>query len=100
MMSANNDKENRRQDTAHNGSKWSVNVRPDKVKGGWRVFVKFRCENTQTDQQFLQRSIHCKERQDIGPAIAELLRMADKMGSDSPMADASRNRNYINRRTD
>lgn len=95
-LPTNNDKESKRTDIDQsNGRAWSVNVRPDKVKGGWTVFVKFRREND-TEAKLFMRSIHCKERQDIGKAIAELLRMVDKLGFDSSMAAASRDRNYCN----
>lgn len=86
-------KEASRSDKCSNGLTWFVNVRPDKVKGGWNVYIRYRGE-TSTEPKTFHQPIHVNDRAEIRGAVAELLRWVDKLGFDSPMAEASRDRNY------
>ena len=88
-------KETNRSDKDANGLTWFVNVRPDKVNGGWNVFVRFRGENS-ADPKTFHQPIHVNDRTEVRGAVAELLRWVNKMGFDSPMAEASRDRNFCN----
>jgi hypothetical protein len=63
-------KETNRSDKDANGLTWFVNVRPDKVNGGWNVFVRFRGENSEDPKTFHQ-PIHVNDRTEVRGAVAE-----------------------------
>lgn len=66
---------------------YTVVVRPNRKKGGWNVAV-IEVESCKP----FNKVRHVEDKSQIAKEIASDLRMLDKMGSPSPMADASRMR--------
>lgn len=73
------------------GNSWSVLVRPRKVAGGT---IQGYLVTAKVNGKPFMNPIPCNNKQGIYGAIAELLRWADKLGYNFPMASASRDRNF------
>ena len=68
---------------------YTVVVRPNRSKGGWNVMIV----RVATRRPVFQTR-HVESKDQIPKEIASDLRMLNKCGSDSNMADASRTRNF------
>jgi hypothetical protein len=74
------------------GNHWSLIARPLKVAGG--DITGYMVTALVNGKPFLN-PLTCKGKDGIHTAIAELLRWADKLGYNFPMASASRERSYM-----
>lgn len=64
----------------------TVAVRPRVGNKGYTVFV------TDANGRPVAKPHHAKTRREVGPIVQDMLRMEDKCGSGSDMADRSRHR--------
>lgn len=91
-MATNFDKDNsaitpNAKEIARADGNYTAIVRPNRAKGGWYVAIVNILSGLP-----VFKFAHVENKEEIGKAIASDLRMMDKCGSNSKMADRSRHR--------